>query len=309
MDGARKESDRKQNFLIGASVFILALAVRLLAWHDFRLEARNVQTGVTYFYKLGGQLLLDNGINSFFSSSSPLSTPELLGHPPGYPFLLAGIFYFFGDRDAPIQLTQVACDAFGCVVVLFIAAALLPRAVAVIAGALTAVAPQFSYNSVMLLPDSLAVLPILLAVYCLVRARTRPRLLTFVAAGVLIGASGLMRANAILLALAIPILFERGKQFRYGAALILGAVLVIAPVTIRNFIVYGELIPLSLGAGQTLLEGIADYDEEGDLDSRHLTWASGGRKPKCITDPTTPKRFSVQTELSETVCASLVEWQ
>jgi len=39
----------------------------------------------------------------------------------------------------------------------------------------------------------------------------------------------------------------------------------VLPLTIRNAIVFHRFIPLSLGAGQTLLEGIADYDEEGKL--------------------------------------------
>ncbi len=52
---------------------------------------------------------------------------------------------------------------------------------------------------------------------------------------------------------------------RYALALLGGAVLIIAPLTIRNSIVYDHFIPVSLGAGQTLLEGISDYDEEKSL--------------------------------------------
>ncbi len=47
--------------------------------------------------------------------------------------------------------------------------------------------------------------------------------------------------------------------------LIGGACLALAPLTIRNAVVFGHFIPVSLGAGQTLLEGIADYDETGSL--------------------------------------------
>ncbi|MEO7971062.1 MAG: hypothetical protein ABI698_07180, partial [bacterium] len=47
--------------------------------------------------------------------------------------------------------------------------------------------------------------------------------------------------------------------------LLCGALLIIAPLTIRNAIVYGKFIPVSLGAGQTLIEGIADYNSDGSL--------------------------------------------
>ncbi|MBC7930773.1 MAG: hypothetical protein H7Z38_09460, partial [Rubrivivax sp.] len=40
------------------------------------------------------------------------------------------------------------------------------------------------------------------------------------------------------------------------------ALLAVAPLTIRNAVVFRSFIPVSLGAGQTLIEGIGDYDPE-----------------------------------------------
>ena len=118
----------------------------------------------------------------------------------------------------------------------------------------------------LLLPDSLSVLPVLLAVYFLSSAYRRPHLLKMVAAGALIGVSCWLRANAMLLApfmtLAVPFLFKRGMRLRYCAALLGGTILIVAPLTLRNALVYGHFIPVSLGAGQTLLEGISEYDSE-----------------------------------------------
>lgn len=58
---------------------------------------------------------------------------------------------------------------------------------------------------------------------------------------------------------------KREKRWRPALALIGGALLIISPLTIRNAIVFGKFIPVSLGAGQTLLEGIADYNTDGSL--------------------------------------------
>lgn len=55
---------------------------------------------------------------------------------------------------------------------------------------------------------------------------------------------------------------DRGKRLRAASAVVAGALLLIAPITIKNAIAYKRFVPLSLGAGQTFLEGIADYDEE-----------------------------------------------
>jgi hypothetical protein len=47
--------------------------------------------------------------------------------------------------------------------------------------------------------------------------------------------------------------------------LVCGACLIISALTIRNAVVFGKFIPVSLGAGQTLIEGIADYDKDERL--------------------------------------------
>jgi hypothetical protein len=266
---APAKTGRRRIILLCSVIFLIAVCCRLLSWHDNRFEARKVQTAVTEGYKHTGRLLQQGGVSSFFSATSPLSDPNHLGHPPGYSILIAVIFASFGESDSALQLVQILADAAASVVVFLIALALLNTTVAAIAGLLIALAPQFTYNSVLLLPDSLSVLPILLAVYFLVRAYKRPRLSSFIIAGALVGLSCWLRANALLLApfmaAAIPLLFERGHRARLALALIGGSLLIIAPLTIRNYIVYDHFIPVSLGAGQTMLEGISDYDETKSL--------------------------------------------
>ena len=250
-------------------IFLAALGVRLLSWHDTRLEVGKVQTGVTADYKRVAELLREGGVASFLSSSSPLSDLNTLGHPPGYSILLALIHSLFGESDTPIQFVQMICDALAAVVILLIVAELLPLSVAALAGTLSALSPQFVWNSVLVLPDSLSVLPILLALYFLARAIKNPRLGNFVIAGALIGVSCWLRANAILLTFflaAVPLLTKGERRWRHMLAVVCGTFLIVLPLTIRNAIVFHRFIPVSLGAGQTLLEGIADYDTQHRFD-------------------------------------------
>src|SRR5262249_20903483 len=159
------------------------------------------------------------------------------------------------------------CDALAAMVVLIIAAELLSATIAIIAGVLVALSPHLAYHSMRLSPDSLAVLPILLATYFFIKAVKRPSIVHVIAAGVLIGVSCWLRSNALLLApfftILVAVLFERGRRLRYSVALILTAAMSIAPITIRNLIVFHHFIPLSLGSGIPLIEGIGDYDDEG----------------------------------------------
>jgi hypothetical protein len=251
----------------GFIIFLVAFGLRFLALQDNAREALKVQTAVTEGYRHTGRLLREGGINAFFSASSPLANPNHLGHPPGYSILMAIVNGLTGDADRAVQLIQITADALAAVLIFLIACALLKTSVAVIAGLLVACAPQFTYNSTLLLPDTLAVAPLLLAVYFLARATQRTHPALFVAAGALVGVSCWLRANAMLLApfmaLVLLLLFERGRRMRYALSLVGGMLLVVLPLTVRNYIVYDHFIPVSLGAGQTLLEGIADYDQAG----------------------------------------------
>ena len=240
-------------------IFLLALSVRYLAWQDNHHDALEVQSGVTEGYKDSAKQLLDGDFKAFVSDINHF------GHPPGYPILLAAIFRVAGESTTAIQVVQISCDAIAVVLLFMIAWELFPLSVALIAGLLAAVSPQFAYFPLLLLPDSLVVVPILLAIYFLIRARGDPRMMNFVISGAFIGISCWLRPNSLLLPLFIAatasLLVQRGKRLRAASAVIAGALLLIAPITIKNAIVYRTFVPVSLGTGQTFLEGIADYDD------------------------------------------------
>lgn len=263
-------------------IFLLAFGVRVLTWHDTRLEVGKVQSAVVADYQRVAELLRAGGVSSFLSSSSPLADLNNLGHPPGYSFLIASV-YSLKHSVAAVQFAQITADSLSAVLIFLIVAELFPLTAGVVAGLLAAFSPQFAWNSVLLLPDSISVLPILLAVYLLARGLQKPRFINFLIIGALIGLSCWLRANAMLLtiffAASVPLLVrsqsqnasrmlanrrqDAGAPWRFALALVCGTLLIILPLTIRNAIVFHRFIPLSLGAGQTLLEGIADYDKEG----------------------------------------------
>jgi 4-amino-4-deoxy-L-arabinose transferase-like glycosyltransferase len=289
----RLATHRKLSILV--LIFLIALGVRLLNWYNSRNQVSAAQSGVVLNYKHQAHLIGQNGLASLYEPWSPTNNPDLLGHPLGYPILLSLIYRVAAESDTTTQFLQMILDTLASVIITLIAFELFPTAVGVIAGLMAALAPQFSWNSILLLPDSLSALPILLAVLVITRTRqqlggqamlpvpfrtnarqeslsysaNRPRLLLTLAAGVLIGVSCWLRANAVFLApfvaLMFPIIYKRGNRLRPALLLVAGACLAIAPLTIRNAIAFGKFIPVSLGAGQTLIEGIADYDRNGML--------------------------------------------
>jgi len=118
-----------------------------------------------------------------------------------------------------------------------------------------------------------------------------------------------LRANALLLPLFLSalavLIVPTGRRLSAALTIVASAVLVIAPVTIKNAVVFHRFIPLSLGTGQTLLEGIADYDEQ--IASVFLKRISvfNDRKPTCLENRRTLTGCSMKMGLNEIECASL----
>ncbi|PYS52940.1 MAG: hypothetical protein DMF68_00630 [Acidobacteria bacterium] len=257
---------RKSIVIICLSIFFITVGVRLLQWQNNRLDLDKTMWRLTARYKESAQLLINGDLASFLRGSATASDTIVLAHPPGYPLLMALIYKLSGNSDAALRLFQIFCDACASLLIFLIASELLPNGVAIIAALLVALSPQFAYHSLLLLPDSLSVVPILIAFYLIVRAVNRRRIIMLIAAGASVGVSCWLRADALLLApflsLIVLVLFERGKWLSYCLALVGAALLVISPITIRNALVFHSFIPLSLGGGVILAEGVADYDSE-----------------------------------------------
>jgi Dolichyl-phosphate-mannose-protein mannosyltransferase len=257
---------RARPIVAGAIIFLAAFGVRLVHWQDYQLNIGADQSSLVNRYKQQAQRMLDGDGILFPRDYDQHRSIQLLVHPPGYSIFIAGVYSLFGKSDSKLVLAQIICDSLAAVLVFLIALEVLPLAASMIAGLLVAFSPHLAYHALMLLPESLLVLPILIAVWLVIRARKQPRLVTIVAAGAMVGMSCWLRSNNLLLApflaLMISVLLERGRRLRHAVAFVCAAFIVVSPITIRNWVVFGHFIPLSLGSGITMIEGIADYDKE-----------------------------------------------
>lgn len=253
-----------------AVVFLLALGVRFLHWQDSRAETgqRDARmSAIARRYESEAQRILKEGGVLFPRTPVDPGDARLILHPPGYPAVIAATYAMLGDSEAMVARVQVLLDALAAIVVLLIAAELFNLGVAIIAAILIALSPHFAHYALWFSPDTLPILPILIAVYLIVRASRKPDLLKIAGAGAMLGLSCWLRANGLLLApflaAAVIVLVERGKRAQYAFALMGTTILVISPITIRNWMLYHRFIPISVDAGLALVEGIAAYDDDG----------------------------------------------
>ena len=284
-------------------IFLLAISVRLFHWQDNRPIFPKLFTGMVEHYNptLGFSLTATSPTLSLVPA--PPSDANILTYPPGYPIILSVVFKVFGKADAAMRCFQIVCDAGAAMLVFLIAAELLPVTAAAIAGALAALSPQLAYYSLILIPDSLATLPILLAIYFIIRAKKSNSFRSVVAAGVLVGVSCWFRANALIMApfLAVVLLVTMHRARR--CALRFNARCRHHPgMRAHNHSQSGGVSsfhPALAGRGPNVNFGITDFDKE-------RRYSLPGTDIETVTSeaannvPNTPPRFLGSTELSGT---------
>lgn len=248
------------------TLFIFTVAVQVLVLQNNRTQIDSALSVIQEQYRENSAYLLRGEYRLFLFGPNPPSDANVLAHPPGYSVFDA-IYHFVFGESADLRIAQILLMSLAPIVVWLIASELVDPVAAWLAAVLTAVSPQFSYNALLMLPDGIAALIILLAIYCFVIAYKKESLAATVLCAFFLGLSCWFRANGILAPIffagAIFFLFSKKTRFRFAIILLTVFLCVISPITIRNYVGFGSVVPISLGIGLNLVEGIGDFDKEG----------------------------------------------
>ena len=250
-----------------AAVFALAFLVRSLYAVDQAPEMYSPeQTGTRMAQRYDDtavEVLAGEGV--LWPRVRDKERTGLLARPPGYALYLVAVYETLGRSFVAAQLVQNVLTSLCCVLLVLAAARLASWSIGVTAGVLAALSPQLGYVSALVLPDALSALPLLLALVLLGLAHPDGKAgwWTSAGAGLLVGAGVWLRPNVVLLPpfLSLVILLvsrDRRRGLGHAVALSLAAFLVVIPITIRNYVVFGAFVPVSTNGGLTLWQGVAD---------------------------------------------------
>ncbi len=183
--------------------------------------------------------------------------------PPLYPFFLAGVYVFTGQDVFAARIANAFVGTGIVALIGLLAFQLWGRRESLVAMALGAV-----YVPLILVGQSVMSEP--LAVLCMLGALAAALRRWAVLAGVLMGLAILGRANALILLLPLAVAVWRGPK--PALALVLAAVLTVAPWTIRNAIVLDHFVPVSTQLGSALA---GTYNSEARADKENpASWRS-----------------------------------
>ncbi len=217
---------------------------------------------------------------------------------PLYAYFLALIYRLFGRDLTLVRLIQAGLGSLSAVLVYLLARSVFDRKVGVVAGLLAATYGAFIFYDGSVLLTPLLVILNLAALVLLVRGDASRRPAAFALAGVAIGVSAIGRA-AVLLFVPVALAWiwagrgaartaalgrkesdgggdralhgtagremARSRNARLAAAglFLVGVVLVVAPVTIRNYVVSGDFVPITSNGGLNSYIGNSEISTGG----------------------------------------------
>lgn len=182
--------------------------------------------------------------------------------PPGYPYFLALLYKLGGPGYVWPKLAQMLLGLGSAALAYRIARSRFGPIAALVWSAILATGWVFIYFEAEFQEPALFIALLLATILALLRWADAPSLPRAALAGLLLGAAGLVRPNALLLAAAalgwMYWIARRDALKRVALHLAITAATValsIAPATLRNLIVAGEFVPISTNGGINLFIG------------------------------------------------------
>jgi len=243
-------------------LFISAFAVRflfqMLIWG---FHSPVVDDGVDY-HRLAVHLV-DDG--SFYGKTGVTARRA-----PLYPHFIAGVYLVFGQDPDAVRLVQIVVNSLLVVLIYLFGRQVYSDAVGILAGIFAVIYPVFVYLPSRFLTENVFVVLVFLSTWYLISHAQRS-FVHYAIGGGLIGLAILTRP-ALLLAPPFLFLWVLGHSGRLRPALIrtlaltAGMACIMAPWTVRNYLVFDQFIPVTTNSGITLLH-------DNNVFIREMGWA------------------------------------
>jgi len=258
--------NRKQLSLL-FTLLLIAVSVRVLTLQFMRAHLNDpawFQTGT--YAKFDGQArdILDG--QKLFWIDDPTRT-DLVRYPPAFPVLVALIYKLTGDHSAySVQLVLWFLDLIlSLLLIAGIAFTVFGQRAAIAAGFLVALSPLFAMYAAFPSPDAPTTWFVLAGNWLLILAAQRKSVRLAFASGVALGIACWLRVNPLYLCVgwAVALLLVKAAwsiRFKLAAAALAGTILLIAPIVIRNYLVFPDFTPTGVTIGVNLWEGLGETE-------------------------------------------------
>lgn len=247
-------------------IYVIGFLLRVISIFVF-VDFRNPE--MWEFGQIARNLLSGSGY-SFIANNSIVPSAYM---PPGLPYIYYFFFSLFGDNSVSYIMILV----FNCLLYLFSIIILYrltdllfnSKALNILAALYAALSPVYIYSSVSF--NSIVIYHILIGLiyfYFIIlqkenQVHNRIIIKYSFLLGLIIGLFLYFRAEGTVLLAIIVLYFLFKKKIKAGIIIFSIAVIIISPWTIRNYIVFGKLLPVTTSMGYNFYLGHSR--EENDL--------------------------------------------
>ena len=251
------------------ALLLIAVSVRLLTLQFMSMHLYDpawFQIGSYEKFDRQARDILDGRQRLFWIDDA--TRTDLAQYPPAFPALVALIYKICGNTSVyAVQLVQWSIDlVLSFFLIMGIAFTAFGRRAAITSGFLLALSPLFALYAAYPSTDMPTTWFVLGGNWLLLLAFQRRQLWLALAAGVLLGIACWLRVNPLYLcvgwAIALFVLTggSRALKLKLSGAVLAGTVLVIAPIVIRNYLVFPDFTPTGGTIGVNLWEGLGETE-------------------------------------------------
>ena len=255
MNLENKKYSNLSELLIFCCIVFAALLIRLIYLNQIKTNPFFVP-----FYHGLDDYLYDSWAQKI-AAGNVLGTEVFYGLPL-YPYFLGFLYFLFGHNVFMAKAVQLFIGSVNCGLIYLIGSRVFSRSVGIIASVIMVFYAMAIFFESLFVSTFLAVFLNCVVILILLSAKEKPHWFKWMIAGVLIGISSL--ANASVLVFSLFVVYWIYKTFKEKAAakrasivifLFAGIFLAIAPVTVRNYIVSKDFVPVTAHSGITFYAG------------------------------------------------------
>jgi len=245
-------------------LFAFALVVRVA--FVFTLEDRYYYFDTVHYDKAAKAIIAGEGFGEGYEFSQFFQKEYAL--PPLYPMFLAAVYFIFGPSFLAVRLVEALLGAWLCVLIYKIALRLFHQTTALFAGYFSAVFPHLVFLTGLLYVENIFTLLLALGIWYCLRWQEERKLSLIVTASLMFGLACLGRpvVFAFYPFLALWTMFvckgEMKQKFIATATIVLVTILALTPWTVRNYLIFGKITPVSAAAEKYLGETEEFLDEK-----------------------------------------------
>ena len=188
---------------------------------------------------------------------------EVFFRAPLYPYFLGIIYSIFGVNFIIPRIIQIIIGSINCVLIYKLACRLFNNKVGFIAAAISIFYGPFIYYECEYLMPVLIILFNYIALILLCKAIDKNKNIFWCLSGIFWGLSAITRPDILFFAvLLLGLIFLSFKSLKQAIMLCLGIAIIILPVTLRNYYVGGDFVPISTQGGINFYLG-NNYNSNG----------------------------------------------